>query len=96
MVTSRVCRIFRLSIITLAECWTFLDQAGNGGTAQSGNAYGGNAWKRGNTPTFNFGKGGNAQSGNSGNADGGNVVNGGGFIWNQPFASKHPLEFYVL
>ena len=43
---------------------------------------------RGNTPTFNFGKGGNAQSRNSGNANGGSVYNAGGFIWNQPFASK--------
>ena len=43
---------------------------------------------RGNSPSFNFGKGGNAQSGNSGNADGGSVYNAGGFIWNQPFASE--------
>ncbi|KAJ3482497.1 hypothetical protein NLI96_g6932 [Meripilus lineatus] len=62
------------------------NQAGNGGVAQSGNAYGGNAWKRGNS--FNFGKGGNSQSGNTGNVDGGNVVNAGGKIINTPFANQ--------
>ena len=62
------------------------DQAGNGGVAISGEAIGGNAWKRGNP--FTFGKGGNAQSGNSGNVDGGNVINAGGKVINKPFASE--------
>ncbi|KAI0073795.1 hypothetical protein K474DRAFT_143259 [Panus rudis PR-1116 ss-1] len=61
-----------------------VDHAGNGGTSVSGNAYGGHA-KRGYnyTPYIpTFAKGGNAKSGDSGNANGGDVVNEGGYIWN--------------
>lgn len=73
--------------IHLSICWQFVDKAGNGGVSISGNAYGGNA-KRGYPFFPGFGAGGNAQTGNSGNANGGDVVNEGGYIWNGWGSSK--------
>ena len=67
------------------------DTAGDGGVAISGDAIGGNAWKRGYSynPPSSKPKGGNAQSGYSGSVDGGNAINEGGyFIYNDAFASE--------
>jgi len=63
------------------------DQGGNGGIAASGAAIGGNAWKKSTIP-LTFGKGGDAKSGYSGSVDGGNVINQGGFIYNNAFANQ--------
>lgn len=71
-----------LSSIITHSC--HLDQAGSGGTALSGAATGGNAFRRDNT----FGQGGSAQSGFSGTVNGGGSNNAGGFIFNNPYGSE--------